>query len=158
MRIALDAMGGDYAPKNTVERAVLALKEYAYIEKLFLVGDAVATGNELKRLDFKDARIEIFHASEVVSMKESAAKAVRHKKAASICRAASAITVRMLGKPDRKPASSRAPTRRSDTLAASTRRATTIPRVSTSRWILRPLTRLCPSKPRMPPRSAVLTD
>jgi Fatty acid synthesis protein len=55
--------------------------------KLFLVGDAVATGNELRRLDFKDARIEIFHASEVVSMKESAAKAVRHKKDASICRA-----------------------------------------------------------------------
>src|SRR5260370_755187 len=87
MRIALDAMGGDYAPKNTVEGAVLALKEYPSIEKLFLVGDAVATGDELKRLDFKDARIEIFHASEVVSMKESAAKAVRHKKDASICRA-----------------------------------------------------------------------
>jgi glycerol-3-phosphate acyltransferase PlsX len=83
MRIALDAMGGDYAPKNTVEGAVLALKEYSYIEKLFLVGDAVATRNELKRRDFKDARIEIFHASEVVSMKESAAKAVRHKKDAS---------------------------------------------------------------------------
>jgi len=87
MRIALDAMGGDYAPKNAIEGAVLALKEYPYIEKLFLVGDAVATGNELKRLEFKDARIEIFHASEVVSMKESAAKAVRHKKDASICRA-----------------------------------------------------------------------
>ena len=38
MRIALDAMGGDYAPKNTIEGAVLALKEYPYIEKLFLVG------------------------------------------------------------------------------------------------------------------------
>ena len=87
MRIALDAMGGDCAPKNTIEGAVLALKEYPYIEKLFLVGDAVATGNELNRLEFKDARIEIFHASEVVSMKESAAKAVRHKKDASICRA-----------------------------------------------------------------------
>src|SRR5258708_20341116 len=86
MRIALGAMGGDYAPKNTIEGAVLALKEYPYIEKLFLVGDAVATGNELKRLDFKDARIEIFHASEVISMKESAAQAVRHKKDASICR------------------------------------------------------------------------
>src|SRR6202163_2600992 len=87
MRIALDAMGGDYAPKNTIEGAVLALKEYPYIEKLFLVGDAVAIGNELERLDFKDARIEIFHASEIVSMTESAAKAVRHKKDASICRA-----------------------------------------------------------------------
>jgi glycerol-3-phosphate acyltransferase PlsX len=87
LRIALDAMGGDYAPKNSIEGAVLALKEYPYIEKLFLVGDAVATENELKRLDFEDARIEIFHASEVVSMKESAAKAIRHKKDASICRA-----------------------------------------------------------------------
>src|SRR5260370_35532634 len=85
LRIALDAMGGDYAPKNSIECAVLALKEYHYIEKLFLVGDAVATGNELKRLDFEDARIEIFHASEVVSMKESAGKAVRHKKDAPIC-------------------------------------------------------------------------
>ena len=34
-------------------------------------------GNELERLDFKDARIEIFHTSEVVSMKESAAKTVK---------------------------------------------------------------------------------
>jgi glycerol-3-phosphate acyltransferase PlsX len=74
-------------PKTVSRALVLALKEYPYIEKLFLVGDAVATGNELKRLDFEDARIEIFHASEVVSMKESAAKAIRHKKDASICRA-----------------------------------------------------------------------
>jgi phosphate acyltransferase len=87
MRIALDAMGGDYAPKNTIEGAVLALREYAYLEKLFLVGDAVTIGNELKRLDCSDPRIEIFHASEVVGMKDSAAKAVRTKRDASICRA-----------------------------------------------------------------------
>jgi glycerol-3-phosphate acyltransferase PlsX len=87
MRIALDAMGGDYAPKSTVEGAVLALKEYASIDKLFLVGDTVTVAGELKRLNFTDPRIEIFHASEVVDMKESAAKAVRHKKDASISRA-----------------------------------------------------------------------
>ena len=87
MRIALDAMGGDFAPKNTVEGAVLALKEYPSIDKLFLVGDTVAVAGELKRLNFTDPRVEIFHASEVVDMKESAAKAVRHKKDASISRA-----------------------------------------------------------------------
>jgi len=87
MRIALDAMGGDYAPRNIIEGAVLALKEYSHIEKLYLVGDSAAVENELKRLDFSDSRIEIFHASQVVSMKESAAKAVRQKKDASICRA-----------------------------------------------------------------------
>jgi phosphate acyltransferase len=87
MRIALDAMGGDYAPRNTVEGAVQALKEYDQLEKLFLVGDTVALASELKRLGFEDARIEIFHSSEVVGMKESGAKAVRTKKDASISRA-----------------------------------------------------------------------
>jgi len=87
MRIALDAMGGDYAPRNIIEGAVLGLKALPEIEKLFLVGDAIAIGNELKRLGCKDWRIEVYHASEVVSMRDSAAKAVRQKKDASICRA-----------------------------------------------------------------------
>jgi len=87
MRIALDAMGGDYAPKNIIEGAALGLKELPEIEKLYLVGDATAIGTELKRLECKDPRVEIYHASEVVTMKDSAAKAVRHKKDASICRA-----------------------------------------------------------------------
>jgi phosphate acyltransferase len=87
MRIALDAMGGDYAPRNIIEGAALGLQEFPDIEKLFLVGDSTAIGNELNRLDCKDTRVEIYHASEVITMKESAAKAVRHKKDASICRA-----------------------------------------------------------------------
>jgi len=87
MRIALDAMGGDFAPRNTIEGAVLALKEYSYLEKLFLVGDAITVGTELKRLQFQDSRLEIFHASEVVNMRESAAKAIRQKRDASISRA-----------------------------------------------------------------------
>jgi len=87
MRIALDAMGGDFGPKNNVEGAVLASKEYRHIEKIFLVGDATAIGAELKRIGYQDQRIEIFHASEVVDMHESAAKAVRQKKDSSICRA-----------------------------------------------------------------------
>jgi glycerol-3-phosphate acyltransferase PlsX len=86
MRIALDAMGGDFAPKNNVEGAVLALKEYPHIEKLFLVGDATAVGAELKRIGYQDQRLEIFHASEVVDMHESAAKAIRQKKDSSISR------------------------------------------------------------------------
>jgi glycerol-3-phosphate acyltransferase PlsX len=86
MRIALDAMGGDFAPKNNVEGAVLALKEYPHVEKLFLVGDAVSIGNELKRIGFQDDRLEIFHASQVVAMNDSAAKAIRQKRDSSISR------------------------------------------------------------------------
>jgi glycerol-3-phosphate acyltransferase PlsX len=86
MRIALDAMGGDFAPKNNVEGAVLALKEYPHVEKLFLVGDAMTVGAELKRIGYQDERLEVFHASEVVDMHESAAKAIRQKKDCSISR------------------------------------------------------------------------
>jgi phosphate acyltransferase len=91
MRIALDAMGGDFAPKNNVEGAVLALKEYPHIEKLFLVGDAMTVGAELKRIGYQDQRLEIFHASEVVDMHESAAKAIRQKKDSSISRSVDLI-------------------------------------------------------------------
>src|ERR1700730_11218109 len=43
-------------------------------------------------------------------------------------------------------------------LAGSTRQAIGRPNVSTRMWRLRPFTSLCPSKPRTPPRSVVLTD
>ena len=39
MKIALDAMGGDFGPQNIVGGALLALKEYPHITKLYLVGD-----------------------------------------------------------------------------------------------------------------------
>jgi phosphate acyltransferase len=79
-------MGGDFAPKNNIEGAVLALKEYPHIEKLFLVGDAMTISGELKRIGYQDQRLEVFHASEVVDMHESAAKAIRQKKDSSISR------------------------------------------------------------------------
>jgi phosphate acyltransferase len=84
-------MGGDFAPKNNVEGAVLALKEYPHIEKLFLVGDAMTVGAELNRMGYQDQRLEIFHASEVVDMHESAAKAIRQKKDSSISRSVDLI-------------------------------------------------------------------
>jgi len=55
MRIALDAMGGDYAPKNTIEGAALALKGLPEIEKLVLVGSTSAVEAELQRLYYDTA-------------------------------------------------------------------------------------------------------
>ena len=71
---------------------------------------------------------------------------------------ASAITVLILGNNALNPLSSRAPARRSEVSAGSTRLATSRPSVSTKMWRLRPFTRLCASKPRPPARSVVLTD
>jgi glycerol-3-phosphate acyltransferase PlsX len=87
MKIALDAMGGDFGPPNAVGGAVLALKEYRYINKLFLVGDTPKIEAELKKHGCNDRRIEIFHATQVVEMSDSAIDAVRRKKDSSVSRA-----------------------------------------------------------------------
>ena len=87
MKIALDAMGGDFGPPNLVAGAVMALREYARIEKLYLVGDAPRIETELKKLGCHDGRVEIVHASQVVEMTDGAVEAVRRKKDSSVSRA-----------------------------------------------------------------------
>lgn len=87
MKIALDAMGGDYAPKNIVEGAILALREYPKITKLFLVGDTPQIESVLKANGFNDPRIQIVHTTQVVEMSDSGIDAVRRKKDSSVSRA-----------------------------------------------------------------------
>src|SRR5450432_1130274 len=87
MKIALDAMGGDFGPPNLVGGAVLALREYPQIAKLFLVGDTPQIEAELKKQKCNDRRIEIFHATQVVEMTDGAVDAVRRKKDSSVSRA-----------------------------------------------------------------------
>jgi glycerol-3-phosphate acyltransferase PlsX len=87
MKIALDAMGGDFAPKNTVAGAVQALREYPHITKLFLVGDTEQVKAELAANKYSDPRIEIVHASQVVDMSDRAVESVRRKKDSSVSRA-----------------------------------------------------------------------
>ena len=87
MKIALDAMGGDFGPPNLVAGAVMALREYPYINKLFLVGDSARIEAELKKHGCNDNRIEITHATQVVDMSDRAWSAVRRKKDSSVSRA-----------------------------------------------------------------------
>ena len=87
MRIAIDAMGGDHAPREIVEGAVRAARDFQQIKKLYLVGDKSTLESELGKHGSTPESIEIFHASEVVGMGESPANAVRRKKDSSIARA-----------------------------------------------------------------------
>jgi glycerol-3-phosphate acyltransferase PlsX len=87
MKIALDAMGGDFGPPNIVGGAVMALKEYPHIQKLFLVGDTPRIETELKKHGCNDRRIEIVHATQVVEMSDGAVDAVKRKKDSSVSRA-----------------------------------------------------------------------
>lgn len=84
MNIALDAMGGDNAPHATITGARNALKIHADISRLFLVGDSAVLEPEMKKQKLTDERATIIHASEIVEMKESGAKALRRKKHSSI--------------------------------------------------------------------------
>jgi len=87
MKIALDAMGGDFGPPNLVGGAVMALREYPQIEKLYLVGDTPQIESELKKLKCNDQRIEIVHSTQVVAMSDGAVDSVRRKKDSSVSRA-----------------------------------------------------------------------
>src|SRR3989454_1664265 len=87
MKIALDAMGGDFGPPNLVAGAVMALRDYHHINKLFLVGNAAQIEAELKKHGCNDHRIEIGHSIQGVEMSDRAWTAVRRKKDSSISRA-----------------------------------------------------------------------
>jgi glycerol-3-phosphate acyltransferase PlsX len=87
MKIALDAMGGDFGPPNLVGGAVMALREYAQIDELFLVGDTPQIEAELKKANCNDRRIRIVHSTQVVAMTDGAVDSVRRKKDSSVSRA-----------------------------------------------------------------------
>lgn len=86
MRIALDAMGGDFAPAVTVEGAVEAVNESEDID-IVLVGDEASIKKELSGKRYPPTRLQIRHASQVVEMDEPAVAAVRKKKDSSIRKA-----------------------------------------------------------------------
>ncbi len=80
-------MGGDFGPPNLVGGAVLALREYPQIDKLFLVGDTPQIEAELNKHKCSDRRIEIVHSTQVVEMSDGAVQSVRRKKDSSVSRA-----------------------------------------------------------------------
>ena len=84
LTIAVDAMGGDHAPKSEVEGAIRAAASLPDV-KVILVGIEDVVRRELAtHSEARDLKIEVHHASEVITMEDSAAKAVRTKKDSSI--------------------------------------------------------------------------
>lgn len=83
MKIALDAMGGDYAPATNIDGAIDALDENKELS-IVLVGDEAKISSELKRRNYNGLSIEVKHASQVVEMDDSPLSAIRRKKDSSI--------------------------------------------------------------------------
>ncbi|USK61173.1 phosphate acyltransferase PlsX [Peribacillus asahii] len=86
MKIALDAMGGDHAPKEQVLGAMKAVEAFADVEILLV-------GNEAKIRPFltNDQRITVIHTEEEILSTDEPVRAVRRKKTASMVLAAQQV-------------------------------------------------------------------
>ena len=84
MRVALDAMGGDFAPEATVAGAALAAAELSDEDHIVLIGDQATLENQLRSHDLSSSQIEIVHADEVIGMNEHPTKAFGQKPNSSI--------------------------------------------------------------------------
>ena len=80
--VALDAMGGDYAPVETVKGAVDAVKELNV--DIRLVGPEDVVNAELAKYEYDKERITVVHAPSVIGTDEAPTMAIRRKKDSSM--------------------------------------------------------------------------
>lgn len=79
MKLAIDAMGGDHAPKEIVEGAMDAIREFDDLS-ITLIGDEA----KIKTYLTDSKNISIIHTEEVITSEDEPVRAVRRKKDASL--------------------------------------------------------------------------
>jgi glycerol-3-phosphate acyltransferase PlsX len=85
IRVALDAMGGDHAPRAEIAGVSLALQDLPATFEIHLIGRADVIEEELAgHPEINRTRIIVHHAPEVISMEEPPLQAVRRKRESSI--------------------------------------------------------------------------
>jgi phosphate acyltransferase len=87
MRICVDVMGGDHGCGVLISGAKAALDSLPQLQKLLLVGQEAEVQAALRTHGVTDPRVEIVHASEVLTMEDKPLEAVRKKKDSSLVRA-----------------------------------------------------------------------
>jgi glycerol-3-phosphate acyltransferase PlsX len=87
MRIVVDVMGGDHGCGVVIEGVKGALEADASITRLFLVGNETEIRAAREVVGLKDARVEVIHASEVLTMQDKPLEGIRKKKDSSMMRA-----------------------------------------------------------------------
>ncbi|KRN88603.1 phosphate acyltransferase PlsX [Ligilactobacillus ceti] len=86
IKIAVDAMGGDYAPQSVIEGVEQARDKFSDLE-FMLYGDPTAILKEVKNQE----RLTIIETTETIEMDEEPVRAIRRKKDSSLVRAAKAV-------------------------------------------------------------------
>ena len=87
MRIAVDVMGGDHGPGVVIEGVKRALESDRKITTLQLVGREDEIQTALAASGLRDSRVDVIHASEVMTMEDKPTAAMRKKKDSSMARA-----------------------------------------------------------------------
>jgi glycerol-3-phosphate acyltransferase PlsX len=83
IRVAVDAVGGDFYPQNPVEGAIMALNADPELS-IILVGPQDLCNEELSKHEYPADRLQVFHSPDIISMEDSPAQAVKSKPQASI--------------------------------------------------------------------------
>lgn len=84
MKIAVDAMGGDYAPEAVIDGAILAAEALPEDAKIVLIGQKDAMLSILRTRTYKASAIEMVYAEDVIGMSEHPTRAFSQKPHSSI--------------------------------------------------------------------------
>jgi glycerol-3-phosphate acyltransferase PlsX len=84
MNIALDTMGGDFAPLEAIKGAKIYLDEIDSNAHLTLIGDEVELARLTEQYTLDPAKFTIVHASQCIGMHEHPTKALKEKQHSSI--------------------------------------------------------------------------
>lgn len=86
MKIAIDGMGGDNAPKAVIEGMIKAIDEYSDIE-FYITGPENLIKQELRNINYLGEKITVVDAKEIISTNEHPVEALKKKKDSSLCKA-----------------------------------------------------------------------
>ena len=84
MKIGLDVLGGDFAPKATLHGALLALKDLPEAARIVLIGDKDIILTFLKEEKVDPQKFDIVDAPDIIEMDEQPTKALIYKPNSSI--------------------------------------------------------------------------
>ena len=84
MKIGFDILGGDYAPNNCLEGAILAIKELSAESRLVIIGDSSYAKNYFNEKGVDPNNFDYVHTTDVIEMGEHPTKAFSQKPNSSI--------------------------------------------------------------------------
>ena len=84
MKIGLDIMGGDFAPKNCIDGAIDALASLPDHVRIVLIGDSPQAKTYIKTKNISEDKFDFVHAPDVIEMSEHPTKALAQKPNSSI--------------------------------------------------------------------------